>query len=197
MQEFNSLFYFCESKTCESIDMKGKLALTASPLIVWFRGSSILINVLANSFESLQPYPFYDIIADPVKRTKQNKLSSLQNESQVGPCETTTSFQWVEENTSFIRAHRHRGSRQHSIVSERNFSMAKKPAEMGSLRHKALTSLAQKRAMGTFCQQVSTQIWDSELLWWKLKTRQDRNDFYRFQGCFPTSWALSCTENLT
>lgn len=123
--------------------MKGKVAVTASPLIVWFCGFSTLINVLANWFESLQLYPFYDIIADPVKGTKQNKLSSLWNESQVGSCETTTSFQLVEEN----RAQRQRGCREHITAPERNSSMAKEPT--GITEAQSFSSLALREPMAT------------------------------------------------
>lgn len=106
--------------------MKGKLssAVTASPLIVWFCGFSILINVLTNSFESL-PYPFYGIIADPVKRTEQNKTIFLM---QWKPSRSLWNYNFLSvsgrKHTAFVRACRQRGCR-HIIVSGRNSSITK------------------------------------------------------------------------
>lgn len=58
------------------------------------------------------------------------------------------------KHTAFIRAHRQRGCRQHIIVPERNSSLAKKSAEMGSLRHRVLSGtqlpLATKTGHGHF-----------------------------------------------
>lgn len=192
-------------KNLYSTEMKGKLssAVTASPLIVWFCGFSTLINVLTNSFESLQPYPFYDIIADPIKRTKQ--IIFLM---EWKPSRSLWNYNFLpvsgRKHTALTRARRQRGSRQPSSVSGRNSSMAKEPAEMGWLNVTAQSPhcsalsapLATKTGHGHFCQQGSAETWDRELLCWKFKIWQDRNDFYRFQRCFPTSWAPSCTEEL-
>lgn len=110
--------------------MRGKLAFTASSLIVWFHGLT-LINVLAKSFESLQPHPFYDIIADPVKRTKQ-VIFLMERQ----PSRSLWNYNFLSVSgrkpKAFLRAHRCRGCSQHIIVSQRNSSTAKKSAEMGT-----------------------------------------------------------------